>query len=240
MDNPIRHFPANPNKFEFDKSVADIFPDMARRSIPNFYQFHAMHAAIVARGWYRDGMRIADLGASRGAFIEACRNEFDVDAQYTLMTDLSPHMVDYLRDDFPRATVRKMDLADPNALIDDEPFDVINMTYVLQFIQPSKQFNTLSNILTRLRPGGLFIFGCKDAGSNPLDELLHESYIDFRTENGYTREEIVAKTEALKNSMWPQDRLTIERWLTNCGIWNTRETTRHSCFRTLVGVKTGG
>lgn len=232
------HFPADPGKFSFDDEVARIFPDMARRAIPNFYEFHAMHAGIVREGWYKEGMRIADFGASRGAFISACREEFNVDDQHVVMTDVSDAMLGFLRQDFPRANVLKLDIRDGDHMSDLGLFDVINMTYVLQFLPPRDQFNALSNVLQCLRPGGLVILGQKNSSTGPLDGYLHEQYIRFRLNSGYTREEIEAKSAALKNSMWPISRLELERWLTNCGVWVTRETTRYACFGTLVGVKT--
>ena len=42
------HFPATPDKFEFDAEVATIFDSMALRSIPMYAEVHRMHVEMFA------------------------------------------------------------------------------------------------------------------------------------------------------------------------------------------------
>ena len=61
------HFPATPDKFEFDAEVATIFDSMALRSIPMYAEVHRMHVEMFADKFVK-GAVVADIGASTGNF----------------------------------------------------------------------------------------------------------------------------------------------------------------------------
>lgn len=241
------HYPADPSKFVFDNEVSQIFPSMARRSIPNFYEAHAMHARML-EPWLmgRAAAQIADFGASRGAAVEALYAYYGAEQLRSkrvdiVMSDISASMVEYLSADFPDARVYRADLTDQSFLGDDHraSFDVVFLNYVLQFIHPSQQDQVLDKILDTIKPGGAFVYGAKEKDDSALGKLLHDQYINFRVANGYSREEIVAKTAALKNSMWPTSRLWFLSKMAAAGF-SVRETTRHSVFATYFCVRDGG
>jgi len=236
------HFPADPDKFVFDNEVTAIFPNMAKRSIPHFYEAHAMHARMLAAWVQRPGLQIADFGASRGAFIDALRNCYGPGiVKHVCAADISDSMCSHLEADFPDARVHRMDITSAEFLSDDNrsSFDIINLNYVLQFVPPTLQDCVLTKILDMVKPGGVLIYGTKEDDNTPLGALLHEQYIQFRLDNGYTREEIVAKSAALKNSMWPTNRLWFLGRLASSGF-SVRETTRYAVFATYFAIRDGG
>lgn len=204
-DRPV-HLPADPNKFQFDKEVSAIFPDMALRAIPNFYESHKAHARMLAPLFRARGdSRILDIGASRGAFFNALIEEYGGEyaanhMQFTAM-DNSPEMCEYLRKDFPLARVLEMDITGPDFMNYFQQYDVVCVHYVLQFVPKDKQERVLRKVFSLVRPGGVLIYGHKSAHYGPLGASAHEEYIRFRMNNGYTREEIEAKTKALQGSM---------------------------------------
>lgn len=215
QDNPGRpvHFPADPTKFQFDKEVSAIFPDMARRSIPNFYESHEAHARMLDM-WIRPGVRILDIGASRGAFYSALIAQYPQlrtpQQDATLVaTDVSGDMCSYLRQEHPYLTVRNESLLDTT----HEMYDIVCLHYVLQFIPRELQRTALSKVVGMVRPGGVLIYGHKAEHYGFLGGLMHDEYIRFRLRNGYTLEEIQAKTAALKGSMFPVDDLSIQNVL---------------------------
>jgi len=70
----LGHMPTKA-RWEFDESVADVFDDMLRRSIP---QYEVMRAAVneVARRLAKPGTDIIDLGCSRGETLAPLIKEF--------------------------------------------------------------------------------------------------------------------------------------------------------------------
>lgn len=234
------HLPADPKKFVFDGEVSAIFPDMAVRSIPNFQAAHAAHARMLAK-WIMPGAKILDVGASRGAFIKELLNEYPVswEAQEIEVDaiDNSPEMCAHLRMDFPGVGVRCQDLASVAFLQTQQPlYDVVCAHYVLQFLPPEYQLQALMKLFSMVRPGGVFILGHKSKHYGHSGYAAHEEYIRFRMANGYTREEIDAKTLALRGSMFPMDHARVMNSL-SLHFSEVCETFRFMMFSTVFCVK---
>lgn len=237
-DRPV-HFPADSGKFSFDSEVSAIFHDMARRSIPNFFEAHAAHARMLGP-WMRPGVRILDIGASRGAFLQALETQYpgliSSGKAYVVAVDNSESMCDYLRSEFPHADVRNQSVTGPEFRSMQERFDVVCCHYTLQFVHPDYQTQALHKIIGAVRRQGVFIYGHKAQYHGQSGSLAHEEYIRFRMANGYTREEIEAKTRALKGSMFPLDHQRLLNVLQH-SFDEVTETYRFMMFSTLFAVK---
>jgi tRNA (cmo5U34)-methyltransferase len=235
-DRPV-HTPANPDKFEFDAEVSAIFPDMARRSIPNYETFHKLHARMVKAMYSHRSYAptVLDIGASHGAFLTELEHTGMVFRSSTAI-DNSPSMCHYLEQKLPCTRVLCLDLDSDAFMGTTEKFDVINCTYVLQFIRPELQMKLLWRIMGMVNHGGMLILGQKEPHHGVLGAELHERYIEWRIANGYTREEIEAKTQALKGSMWPMDQKRVLNAL-RPNFREITETSRMFMFSTLVALK---
>lgn len=232
------HYPSNPNRFEFDAEVSRIFPDMAARSIPNFYESHAAHAAMLRRFIEgEDSVSVLDIGASRGAFFQALLNEYgqeEVRKRFNLTAlDNSAPMCQYLREEFPFATVREFDITRDEI---EGQFDVVVLHYVLQFLPVHMQYDALQIAIDLVKEGGVLIFGHKAAFEGTLGAEAHERYIQFRMKNGYTREEIEAKSKALKGAMHCMDHDEVLDYLGDF-FSQVQETFRFMMFTTIMAVK---
>lgn len=235
------HFPADPNKFSFDKEVSAIFEDMARRSIPNFEAAHEAHAEMVRSKLYHP-CRVLDIGASRGSFLKALkktgeRHQIPLDAlEYTAM-DTSQEMCRFVSEDYPEARVVCGDITKAQ---DQEKveglYDIVCLHYVLQFIKPEDQIPALLKVFSLVKPGGFLVFGHKSSHVGYTGELAHDQYIEFRIRNGYTREEVEAKTRALKGSMFPRDHYVLLNTIRH-HFTEMQETFRFMMFSTLIAIK---
>lgn len=240
-DGRVVHFPANPDKFQFDSEVSAVFPDMARRAIPNFEAAHAAHASMLA-GWLNArSCSILDIGASRGAFfasLYAAHPDLMLKANIELAAiDNSQTMCELLRADFPTASVLCADIISPTFMdLQERSFDVVCANYVLQFVPEAYQAGVLAKMIRLVRSGGVFIYGhkAKTVGGE-LGVLANEEYIKFRLGNGYTREEIEAKTRALQNSMFPVADSVVRTALSACS--EVQETFRFMMFNTYFCIK---
>ncbi len=238
------HMPAKPDRFEFDAEVSKIFPDMARRSLPNYETFHELHASIAVRRFLTGGRlrRVLDVGASHGAFLTAVEAEYKktggVPGNITLVaSDVSPDMCQYLKAALPEVEVRCEDVLDQDFGVGESAlYDVINCTYVVQFVKPERQIPLLGRLHRMLKPGGLLIFGHKAAVDGMLGRCLQDRYEEWRMANGYSRAEIDAKTLALKGSMWPMSEDTLAGFM-NKNFDEVVETTRMFMFSTLIAIK---
>lgn len=235
------HYPADPTKFQFDDEVAAIFDDMSVRSIPNFLQAHAAHAAML-RPWLKhDGCKVLDVGASRGAFFRAIINEVGMEPvtnRRLLLTaiDSSQPMVERMFQEFPYVSVKQQDITHADFATDPSTYDVVCVNYVLQFIPKNLQLPALRCLVRKVRSGGVMIIGHKSASPGESGELAHEEYIKWRMGNGYSREEIEAKTSALKGSMFPMSHEEVMAGM-RFNFSEVTETFRFMMFSTLFAVK---
>ena len=234
------HYPADPKKFEFDSEVSKVFPDMAVRSIPNFLEAHAAHADMLAPWFSGNECRILDVGASRGHFVSALKQRYPdhfINQQIKVhAVDNSASMCAMLQEDHPDVMVSCKDVGSESFLQGLGKYDVVCAHYVLQFLPVDKQIPTLRSLLRLVRHGGVFILGHKSRHEDVGGMLAHEQYIKFRLDRGYTREEIAAKTLALRGSMFPMDH---EEVLLNVSAHCDQivETFRFMMFSTLFAIK---
>lgn len=236
MNQPV-HFPKNPNKFEFDGSVAAIFHNMAERSIPQFREAHLNNAQMLAPWAAKGSPSVLDIGASRGAFLEALDQCYGIENFDVRATDNSAPMVAFLAQDFPSVTCEQVDITSRGFLNCLHTYDVINFTYVLQFIPKEYQRLVLSKVCSMVKKGGVLFVAQKNKDTSPIGEVVHEQYIQWRISNGYSREEIEAKTAALANSMWPMDEAMLISDLKSSGMTEVARTRSWGPFSNLMCIK---
>lgn len=237
-----RHLPADPNRFNFDE-VAPFFQNMAQRSIPLYEEAHRMHTSMLRPWIMRDGASILDVGASRGRFVDhivdsAGTQRVEDGRLHITAIDNSLPMCEALRSRHPHISVRLQDVSGDEFIYGGgtNAYDIVCAFYVLQFIHPEKQQHVLRRLVALVKEGGVLIIGQKSAHDGLLGARAHEYYLDWRTDNGYSREEIEAKSKALRGSMWPMRERVVRDILAE-RMTEVYETTRIGMFNTLIARK---
>ena len=235
------HFPKDPNKFEFDDEVAQIFPNMAERSIPMYKEVHRLHASLLAEHFKTHDTIVVDLGASRGGFLDAICSHYHI-PKYSgvpgirlIAVDRSPSMLEGLRLDLPCVETICQDIVDLPDL--EKPATVISLFYVLQFMREPDARKAVAWCYRNLRKGGYLLLGQKEQVIQGLHIPFTEEYYRFRMRRGYTLQEIEAKTAALANSMWPRRREWTEQLVREVGFHSYSETSRWLQFSTAICIK---
>lgn len=236
------HYPKRRDVFEFDAEVSSVFPDMALRSIPMYKEVHRLHVSMLYDTLAAQDVVIYDIGASRGHFFKEVCNRFQLDPKKgrdglrMVAVDSSPHMLDALAEELPCVSTV---CTDARELIDFEvKADVICLFYILQFLEhDSEKLDVLRWAHRNLKPGGIVLIGQKGTQTETYQELFDTEYYRFRLANGYTWEEIQAKTLALKNSMWPCSPAWLESLCIGAGFIDYVETTRWLQFSTSMCTK---
>lgn len=233
---------ADSGAFRFDDSVARVFPDMIRRSVPGYGTIVSMTGLLAGR-YARAGTRLYDLGCSLGASTLAMRRNLDADDCTLVAVDNSPAMLAQCRTVIEQdseaaagAPVELVcaDLAD--VIIDNASVVVLNFT--LQFVPPSLRDAVIAGIWRGLRPGGILVLSEKVTFEDPhLDELNIALHEEFKRSNGYSELEIARKRTALENVLLPETLNTHRERLAaagfnSCDVW-------FQCFNfaSLVALK---
>ena len=202
----LGHMPRK-DHWEFDESVADVFDDMLRRSIP---QYEVMRAAVndVARRFAKPGTDIIDLGCSRGETLAPLITEFGDKCHY-VACDVSQPMLEVCRDryaDLIKAGVVDVRECDLRRAFPPGNASVILSVLTLQFTPIEYRRRILEAARSQMAPGGAFILVEKVFGRSALfDCMLEEIYLEFKAKNGYTQEEIARKKLSLEGVLVPLD-----------------------------------
>ena len=181
--------------FAFDETVAAVFPDMIRRSVPGYETVVALTGLLAARH-LGEGGRCYDLGCSLGASTLAVLRAIGTSPCEILAVDSSAAMLEKARrlpefDDrveWVEADVREVGV---------DGAQVVILNYVLQFLPPEERLPLLRRIRAGLSSGGVLIVSEKLAAGGYFDEL----HLDFKRANGYSELEVSQKRAALENVM---------------------------------------
>ena len=192
--------------FVFDESVAHVFPDMIRRSVPGYDNLIPL-LGIIAEKFVTPHSIIYDLGCSLGASSLAIRHRLSTPGCKIIAVDNAPAMVSQCRDNLQH---QSHDLIPVEVICADiNNIDITNaslaiLNFTLQFIEPNKRLSLLSKIAAGLNNGGACILSEKVI-RNDKDEqtLLEELHHGFKRANGYSELEISQKRSALDNVLIP-------------------------------------
>ncbi len=194
--------------FAFDETVAEVFPDMIRRSVPGYELVVPMTGLLAARTLAgRSGARVYDLGCSLGATSLAVLHalaalEEDPPGLEIIAVDNAPAMLRRARSLVREERIRFLE-ADVQRLEFQEA-DVFTMNWLLQFLPPGSRADVLSRIRAALRPGGVLLISEKVRARDPETEAFHQAaHRDFKRANGYSALEISQKRTALEQVMIP-------------------------------------
>lgn len=191
--------------FVFDEAVAEVFPDMIRRSVPGYESIIAM-IGLLAEQYAQPHTRLYDLGCSLGAASLAMCHRVGQPGCRLLAVDNAAAMADRARQtlaqhaDTLAAEVICADIRD----VAVEHASVVVLNFTLQFIPPDDRLAILQNIARGMLPGGALILSEKIAFSNPQEQQRMEAlHVAFKKANGYSDLEISQKRSALENVLIP-------------------------------------
>lgn len=195
--------------FRFNKEVADVFDDMATRSIP-FYKEVQKQTARMFLSFYKPGMKIYDLGCSTGTSCIHLYQTFN-QAGYTDFRILG---IDSSTDMCHKAQEKLSQLKIPESKVQIYQNDIMDvelehpqgvvMNYTLQFLLPLDREKILKRIYKALPHNGLLILSDKTHQSHTdLSRIFLEEYYDYKRQMGYSELEISQKREALETVLIP-------------------------------------
>lgn len=235
LSTPIQHL----GDWTFNEQVADVFTDMAKRSIPGYNNIITMIGMLAAR-FVQENTHIYDLGCSLGAATQSIRRNCDNKNCTIYAIDNSNAMVarcKRLLDNYKSNTtihVIEADIVD----IDINNASMVVLNFTLQFIEPEKRLAILEKIYQGLRPNGVLVLSEKISSEDPvIHELLFNMHHDFKRANGYSELEISQKRSLLENVMLTDSiECHLER-LKNVGFQHA--STWYQCFNftSFIAIK---
>lgn len=246
MNPPRDTLYANPDPdlglFTFDDKVANVFPDMIRRSVPGYATIVAMTGLLAGR-YATPGSTLYDLGCSLGASTLAMRQNVEHDDCRIIGVDNSTAMLERCRTlidgDSGNAAVELACADLQDVAINDASVVVLNFT--LQFVPRAERDRVIGAIYDGLRPGGIMVLSEKVTFEDPhLDALNIDLHHQFKLANGYSELEVAQKRSALENVLLPETLATHKTRIAaagfaSCDVW-------FQCFNfaSLIALKAPG
>jgi len=226
--------------FSFDNKVANVFDDMATRSIPNYDELQELIASLVLKFQQKDSS-LYDLGCSTGntilkIFETAQKKDLNLDHLKIIGVDSSKPML--------KIAARKCRHLKINWILNDlnnlsfQESSVIIASYVFQFIEIEKRAQIINKIFQALKEKGIFILAEKIISPNPIIENeIKKLYQQFKLKNQYTQLEIKQKEEALKNFLNPISINDYSNLFKKTGFKEIEIIFRNLNFFSLIAIK---
>ncbi len=203
--------------FRFDAAVAEVFPDMIRRSVPGYETIIAMTGALAGR-YVQPHTLCYDLGCSLGASSIVMRDNIKVSGASIIAIDSAEAMVARCSEvlavapgSFARAGGELAEAVPVDLICGDirtlaiERASMAVLNFTLQFIPVDDRAALLQNIWRGLEPGGVLILSEKIAFADAhLDALMVDLHHSFKRANGYSELEVSQKRSALEAVLVPE------------------------------------
>lgn len=239
VDELFRDPPFGRSEFRFDASVARVFSDMLRRSIPGYAALLSI-LSVVARRHAVSGTTLYDLGCSLGAATLTMRHALTDRDVRIVAVDNSEAMLERFRsalEDDPASIPVEALLSDVRDL-DFDRASLIVLNFTLQFLPVEDRGPFLRRCHAALIPGGALLLSEKieEPGGGRWLADLHD---EFREANGYTRLEIARKRAALERVLVTESEAAHVERLRGLGFEVTRVFSALN-FVSLLAVRSGG
>ena len=230
---------ADPGSFEFNDEVADVFPDMLRRSIPGYAATIEAIGTLAAR-YVQPSTNCYDLGCSLGASTLAIRRNIEVSGCQIIAVDLAAAMISRCR------ALIAADASDvPVSVVEEdvrrteiEHASMVVMNYTLQFLSVIERDAIIGRICDGLIDGGIFVLSEKVVDEDDeVEALLTQMHHEFKRRNAYSDLEISRKRTAIENVLVPESIPTHRQRLMNAGFRHVGVWLRHFNFVSIIATK---
>jgi tRNA (cmo5U34)-methyltransferase len=225
--------------FQFDDKVAEVFPDMIKRSVPG-YETMIFKLGQLTQKFSQESSNLYDLGCSLGAATQIMQKHTLANHCKIIAVDNSQAMLERCR-----AHIQAFNFNTPVAFVLDdiqniniENASVVSLNFTLQFIDPTKRQDLINAIYKGMRSGGLLFVSEKIAfADQSINDLLIELHHDFKRDNGYTELEISQKRSALEHVMKIDTFETHLQRFTQAGFKNATTWYQNMNFASMIAIK---
>jgi tRNA (cmo5U34)-methyltransferase len=229
--------------FRFNTDVAQVFPDMLRRSIPGYAASLEAIGSLAAR-YVTAGTNCYDLGCSLGAATIAMRQGIRVPDCKIFAVDNAPAMIERCKELIATDNEAHGSRTPVEILLGDirdvtiSNATMVVMNYTLQFLDLAGRDALIQRIFDGLRPGGLFLLSEKVVDTDPhMQTLLVDLHHEHKRRNAYSELEISRKRAALENVLVPETVAAHRERLDRAGFAHSGVWLRYFNFVSIVAIK---
>lgn len=187
------------SRFAFDESVAAVFDDMIRRSVPGYQSILHMIGHFCEE-YAQPATRLYDLGASLGAATHVMAEAAAGRDCLIVAVDNSVPMVERLKSSLTNPATDVEVVCEDLLTTPITNASVVVLNLAMQFIDPGKRDGLVERIYQNLNPGGVLLLTEKISfGNAEYDSRMNGLYYAYKKTQGYSDLEIAQKRTALED-----------------------------------------
>ena len=219
----------------FGQDVAKTFSNHVRKSVPLYTEGQELVVAL-SDFFVQDSSVVYELGTSTGALIGKLAQRHKAKTTRFVGIDVVPEMIgqacienggkniEYVVDDIINFPYERSDL--------------FIAYYTVQFGPPYLRQQLIDRIYEHLSWGGAFImFEKVRAPDARFQDYMSAIYSDYKLEQGFTPDEIVAKARSLKRVLEPFSTQGNLDMLKRAGFQDCMTVSKYVCFEGFLAVK---
>ena len=229
---------ANNANWSFGGETAKDFSDHVSRSVPFYQEGHELVGAV-SDFFVQSGSTCYELGTSTGKLLEnlALRHGGKKDIKWVGI-DLEEGMIEQAKLELS-SQVEGVELICGD--IFDHSFEMADLFisyYTVQFIPPYRRQELINKIYEKLNWGGAFIlFEKVRAPDARFQDYMSSIYTDYKLEQGYGPNEIIAKSRSLKRVLEPFSTQGNLDLLSRAGFKDVMSIMKYVSFEGFLAIK---
>ncbi|MBX7059247.1 MAG: methyltransferase domain-containing protein [Leptospirales bacterium] len=220
----------------FGGDVPRTFDSHVSRSVPLYNEGHDL-ILKVSDYFVGDGSLVYDLGCSTGELLRKLAARHSARSMQLIGVDREAAMVAEARSrgaEDPRITFVHEELTECEL----QPCDLVVAYYTMQFVRPAFRQELFDRVYRALRWGGAFLLFEKVRGPDArFQDILTGLYNDFKSERGFSSDEILAKTRSLKGVLEPFSTQGNLELLQRSGFKDCTTVMKYICFEGFLAIK---
>ena len=236
MTNVGDKIEAENSRWSFSGEMSKHFDQHIKKSIPFYETSHDLGISI-SDFFLGDGSVCYDLGCSTGSLLANLAKHHQGKRVQFIGIDVEAEMVNYAQNlcqSFPNIEIRNESLID----LELEKADLIIAYYTMQFIKPKHRQVLFNRIYEALNWGGGFLLFEKVRSPDArFQDMMTTLYTDYKLDQGYSGDEIVAKNRSLKGVLEPFSRQGNLGLLERAGFVDMTTVMKYICFEGFLAIK---
>lgn len=225
--------------FAFNDAVADVFPDMIRRSVPG-YEAIISQLGVLAKHYAQPNTHIYDLGSSLGAAtLSMYRQTSNLNIKHICVDNSAP-MVKRCQSRLERhmSGAHLEVICENIEAIEINQASLVVINFTLQFLSPETRLELLKKVYQGLLPNGVLILSEKLVFDDPTENQLQINWhLTSKRANGYSEMEISQKRAALENVLIPDTFEQHQQRLQKAGFKQSYQWFQSFNFASLIAIK---
>jgi len=236
MTNVGDQIEAGNANWSFSGEISQHFDQHIKKSIPFYENSHELGISI-SDFFLGHGSICYDLGCSTGTLLAGLAKHHNKKRVQFIGIDIEADMVNYAQNlcqPFPNIEIRNESLID----LELEKADLIIAYYTMQFIKPKHRQVLFNRIYEALNWGGGFLLFEKVRSPDArFQDMMTTLYTDYKLNQGYSGDEIIAKNRSLKGILEPFSRAGNLGLLERAGFVDVTTVMKYICFEGFLVIK---